>query len=125
MQTGARPTARDDFRLWSTAIAVLAILLQTLVVGLAGASPAAALTAGHSVHVHGGSGSSGDEHRTALACTLCCISCAVGSGPAPQAAEQGLRLAIRTAAPRRCHAFPRRKSARPGAHLARGPPRSV
>jgi hypothetical protein len=125
MKTAQRASASDDLHLWSTAIAGLAILLQTLLVGFVGSADAMAATMDHSAIGHSAPGPTHDHHQSALASLFCCVcSAGVAAVDAPAIPPALLpRLAVSLAAPRGRHSASRRKLIRPGAQSARGPPR--
>jgi hypothetical protein len=110
--------------LWWTAIAALALLLQTLLIGLTD-DPASAAGMDHGRMIHSSSDGSSDQHRTLPACSLCCVcSTGMASIDAPSAPpamaptrDAWLFLARLRASAARCPPAGR------GAHRARGPPR--
>src|SRR4051812_29883904 len=127
MTTAAHSSVRDDVRLWCAAIATLAIVLQTLLVGFVDPDAMAA-TMDHSVIV-GGAGDQGAHHQSDKVpscpfCYVCCAGVVTIDTPAASAAVLP-NLDFATIAPWRGGSVARRQPAHATGHSARGPPQAA
>src|SRR5262245_56023294 len=99
MRTAPAVSVDGDLRLWATAVAAFAIVLQSLLLGFVGSDEAMARPMDHASMAMADRMAQGSHNdRQPSSCALCCVSCtaapAMGTPTLPPTLAPGLVNAI-------------------------------